>query len=375
MLNGRNHPAAGKSLMVNGKAGPARAEADTSDLYGEYEQKLAVELAELLRNGSGATPAGAVAALAQMPRAAAAGLNAAATRQVAGRENAYSPSAATALEQAAPGRPRAVVPAGRPRNDFAAGDDNDPLPFSWRHESRPSKPSWVSRQLKAGLLGLSAGLVIVLPAVAVFSGKLDPWLPRQQTASLEVPVQKALVQPAEPRLFDVARVRPEPIPSSPAVVVAPATLPAAKPVAAPVAEPVAAAAVVAVAPPVVPSAPPTDPAIMSARSVGTTEAFPPAAAPVVVAPPVPPDAAELLAQGLKLVKAGDVAGARTPLAKAANTGNAEAMMALAETFDPNMLAAWGARDVKSDASTARLFYARAHAAGLTRAKGRLDALN
>ena len=77
-----------------------------------------------------------------------------------------------------------------------------------------------------------------------------------------------------------------------------------------------------------------------------------------------------------MMKEGDIATARIPLTKAANMGSAEAMFVLGETYDPNMLAALGApRDIKSDASTARLFYGRAAAAGLTKAKLRLEALN
>jgi hypothetical protein len=120
-----------------------------------------------------------------------------------------------------------------------------------------------------------------------------------------------------------------------------------------------------------------------ARSIGTIEAFPAARAavatpPVAPAPPArssPDEAAGLLLLGQTLVKEGDIAGAREPLARAANLGSPEAMVALGETFDPNMLAAWGARNVKADASTARLFYTRAAAAGSARARTRLDALN
>ena len=60
MLNGRNHSAARKGLAVNGRGSNAVAEADASALYGEYEQKLASDLAELLKSGGVASAAGAL---------------------------------------------------------------------------------------------------------------------------------------------------------------------------------------------------------------------------------------------------------------------------------------------------------------------------
>ena len=53
----------------------------------------------------------------------------------------------------------------------------------------------------------------------------------------------------------------------------------------------------------------------------------------------------------------------------------EAIMALAETYDPNMLAAWGIRDVEADVERARQLYERALRAGVTTARSRLEGLN
>lgn len=75
-----------------------------------------------------------------------------------------------------------------------------------------------------------------------------------------------------------------------------------------------------------------------------------------------------------LIMRGDVASARTLLSRAAADGDPAAILALAETFDPNMLAAWGARVQAADASTARMLYGQALAAGIERARTRLDAL-
>jgi hypothetical protein len=51
----------------------------------------------------------------------------------------------------------------------------------------------------------------------------------------------------------------------------------------------------------------------------------------------------LLAQAAQRVESGDVAGAREMLAGADDGGQGAVSFALAETFDPNMLAAWGTR--------------------------------
>ena len=52
----------------------------------------------------------------------------------------------------------------------------------------------------------------------------------------------------------------------------------------------------------------------------------------------------------------------------------QASFALAETYDPNMLAAWGTRGVAADADKARALYHKAFDLGVTQAQKRLDAL-
>ncbi len=75
-----------------------------------------------------------------------------------------------------------------------------------------------------------------------------------------------------------------------------------------------------------------------------------------------------------LIAAGDIRGARQELAMAASAGSVNARFALAETFDPNVLAAWGLRDRVADAGTARVLYEQAFDAGDQRAEIRLAAL-
>ena len=49
-------------------------------------------------------------------------------------------------------------------------------------------------------------------------------------------------------------------------------------------------------------------------------------------------------------------------------------MALAETYDPNVLAAWGVRGQIADPRTARDLYAKANLIGIPMARQRLEAL-
>lgn len=82
----------------------------------------------------------------------------------------------------------------------------------------------------------------------------------------------------------------------------------------------------------------------------------------------------LVAQAERLLADGNVITARELLGRAALTGDGAARFALAETFDPNVLAAMGLRGVSADPGTARLLYEQAMAAGDQRAQRRLKAL-
>ena len=82
----------------------------------------------------------------------------------------------------------------------------------------------------------------------------------------------------------------------------------------------------------------------------------------------------LIEKAESMLERGDLIGARRELAEAASAGNAHAKFALAETFDPNMLAARGMRVPVADAGTARALYTQALAAGDGRAQRRLEGL-
>ena len=70
---------------------------------------------------------------------------------------------------------------------------------------------------------------------------------------------------------------------------------------------------------------------------------------------------ELLTQATQRIESGDVTGAREMLAGADDGAQGAISFALAETYDPNMLAAWGTRGVAADAAKARALYRKASA--------------
>jgi TPR repeat protein len=82
-----------------------------------------------------------------------------------------------------------------------------------------------------------------------------------------------------------------------------------------------------------------------------------------------------MARANLLVAQGDVGAARNVLERAAETGNAAALFALAETHDPLVLSAWGTRGTQGDVAKAKELYARALTGGIAEAKHRLDALH
>ena len=84
---------------------------------------------------------------------------------------------------------------------------------------------------------------------------------------------------------------------------------------------------------------------------------------------------ELLARASQRIESGDVIGAREMLAGADDRTQGTISFALAETYDPNMLAAWGIRDALADAAKARELYQLAFGLGVARAQDRLDALH
>ena len=87
-----------------------------------------------------------------------------------------------------------------------------------------------------------------------------------------------------------------------------------------------------------------------------------------------PEATRLIARAGALLGQGNIGAARIVLERAAETGSAKASFALAETYDPVILSAWGTYGTRGDATKARELYAKAHAGGIQEAKDRVNAL-
>jgi tetratricopeptide (TPR) repeat protein len=99
-----------------------------------------------------------------------------------------------------------------------------------------------------------------------------------------------------------------------------------------------------------------------------------AARPAVADVPGIPEAPRLMARASLLLSQGNVGTARIVLERAAETGSAPALFALAETYDPATLAAWGTFGTQGDVAKARELYAKAFASGVQEAGDRLNAL-
>jgi hypothetical protein len=215
-----------------------------------------------------------------------------------------------------------------------------PIPSTWREPSYDDDRSY-RQQMGAALLGLAAGLMIVVPTVLWMSGwfearRSNPATPRMAAAIepkvAEVRTMKVQVHPVEKpeaaAQYVTGSVAPRAtIEAVPAV----ADQPAASALAAKFAEP-----------------PPAD-----------TQAH---------------QHNDVIAQASRRLESGDVMGAREMLAAVEDGRQGPVLFALAETYDPNMLAAWGSRGVAADVARARALYRKALSLGVASAHGRLEAL-
>jgi hypothetical protein len=84
--------------------------------------------------------------------------------------------------------------------------------------------------------------------------------------------------------------------------------------------------------------------------------------------------AQILAVAERFVATGDVLAARAMLQERAGTGEPRALFALAETYDPHMLASWSAGDAEPSVTYARFLYEAARRGGIAEAQTRIEAL-
>lgn len=169
-------------------------------------------------------------------------------------------------------------------------------------------------QLAMGLIGFIGGLVLVIPAVLWLAppGPADArWGPRPPAGSAEIRTTSSASKPVLAAAPSIAE-RQRPVAATPAL---------------PEPEPVTPAQV--------------DEMLMAART---------------------------------LIRSGQVLGARRVLERRELQSAGEALFMLAETYDPNVLAALGATGVLAEATMARRHYEAALAKGVVAAAHRLEAL-
>ena len=217
--------------------------------------------------------------------------------------------------------------------------------------------------LVAGVVAGGLGLAFV-PQVA--PNALQP------RRAVEKPQFVAATSREAPRAAVAVAARPAPEPAKPAPEPS---------------KPAPAEAVAAVQPivkPVVAAAPgrPFTAASPAASPIVTAEVAPPkpaasATSVVAVSPTAPVHANEAAArwsvQGLVALAKGDLASARQFLTRAAEAGDPRAWVALADTYDPAMLAKLGVVGAPGDAQRARDYLLKAAAAGVVVAKDRMVA--
>lgn len=229
-----------------------------------------------------------------------------------------------------------------PTVDLNADDEPMPIPSTWR-EPAPADDRWLRQQMGATLLGLCAGLLVVVPIVLWLSG----WLGEAAQKSRPQRSAEPSLQPIEPRGNEVktVKVQVRPVDRTPQT--------AAQYVTGSIDARIAAE---------------------PARSVEPVS-LPVARAPEPVTRPEPVrQVDDRLAAARQRIESGDVSGARDILSAAEGTAPGPISFALAETYDPNMLAAWGTRGAIADVARAKALYHKSLAFGMVRAQARLEAL-
>lgn len=287
--------------------------------------------------------------------------------------------------------------------DYSPGDiENEQLSLPADQErGRRSTGSRGKSVLTFGILGAGAvitalGIYFVRTPEIAHSWQIASVIPGRAPAPSPAPILVAASAPT---------VIPAPSPAPAAVV---ASTPTAAP--APGVPPAAASAIVASLDTIVPAPAPqvgiaaAPMASGSTRQVTTTESVRLSPLPVASAlepplDPLPPPATAaapppapfnppgparqgqskaeiqaLTAQARKLIDTGDIAAARLLLERATAGEDGEALFALAETYDPNVLAQWRVRGVRGNPERAHALYERALTRGVGRAQARMVAL-
>ena len=229
-----------------------------------------------------------------------------------------------------------------PSVDLSSDDEPMPIPSTWREPAASDNDRWLRQQMGATLLGLCAGLLVVVPIVLWLSG----WLGEAQK-SRPARVAEVSVPPIEPRSSEVktVKVQVRPVDRTPqaATQYVTGSIDARR-----AAEP---------------------PRHVETASVAMIKAPEPVARPEPLR-----QVDDRLAEAKQRIESGDVSGARDILTAAEGSAPGPISFALAETYDPNMLAAWGTRGAIADVARAKALYHKSLGLGMARAQARLEAL-
>lgn len=288
----------------------------TANLTQELAQLLAASIAQGQTGQRAGTPTGAeLASLAALVSASQ-------------NQRAMAPSfkdGLSSLSYTPP--PRASSGQGVQLTEHHHDDEPMPIPSTWRQPTVNNDDRWYRQQMSAAVLGLVAGLMVVVPAVLWLSG----WLGGPQTRASVARQPAAEHKTADLRIPDVTPVRVQVRPVERTEVAAQYVTAAVEP------------RPITIEPP---------PAVEPPRS----------------------KVEDLLAQAERRIESGDIPGAREMLASSEGTASGPIIFALAETYDPNMLAAWGTRGVAADVTKAKSLYFKARDLGVVRAQVRLEQL-
>jgi hypothetical protein len=267
---------------------------------------------------------------------------------------------------------------GRRLTDFDLDEQEErqrmpePIPIAWQSPIMPRSPSALSRHMGSALLGLVFGLAVAVPGVLWYKGRIDPLAFAGLSASdlglaVAAPSGGTAVKVYEPVVV-VRRTTVAPV----------EVVRSVEPIAA-TGENVASAPS-DLSPPSAAPTPPTPPVTVpreepAAAPVAALKPVPvevaPAAAPEP--PPVKPEVA-MLDDARRLIGEGDFQAARRVLQDRLLATTPTARFLLAETYDPNFLAARGIRSVRAEVPRAIELYREALSGGIDAARQRLNGL-
>jgi hypothetical protein len=240
---------------------------------------------------------------------------------------------------------------GRRLTDFDLDEQEErlrmpePMPISWLSPVRPQPPSAIVRHLSSAALGLTVGLAIAVPAVLWQKGRIDPVRSVANIAAnfglaAAAPTAAVVTEVREPAA-EVPRVMPRTV-TVPVEVVRPAGQ-----------EPATASAAVTVLKPA-----PVPPSVVEVTPVLSAAA----------------KAEALIEDARRLMSEGDFRTARSVLENQTVAALPAARFLLAETYDPNYLAARGVRSVRAEVPRAIELYRLALDGGIEAARQRISAL-